>query len=115
MAKYIVGKKTKMLRLYLPSFSHFYSISYSSVIHMEICVKDFSGTTAPSTNVGYDLLYCVQESQSPPAYHSLSLSICLSQIKFSVTDFSASMTVRIFKFCIHIESGQFIVEQKTRC
>ena len=25
----------------------FFSISHSSVIHREICVKDFSGTTAP--------------------------------------------------------------------
>ena len=41
-----------------------FSISHSSVIHREICVKDFSGTTAPRilkfvTNVGYDLLCCV--------------------------------------------------------
>ena len=43
-----------------------FSISHSNVIHREICVKDFSGTTAPrilkfGTNVGYDLLYCVKE------------------------------------------------------
>ena len=39
-----------------------FSISHSSVIHREICVKDFSGTAASrilkfGTNVGYDLLY----------------------------------------------------------
>ena len=45
-----------------------FSMSHSSVIYREICVKDFSGTTAPrilkfGTNVGYDLLYCVKENQ----------------------------------------------------
>ena len=56
----------------------------------EICVKDFSGTTAPrilkfGTNVGYDLLHCVRENQPPvrenqppDAYHFLYLSIFLS-------------------------------------
>ena len=39
-------------------------------------VKDFSGTTTPrilkfGKNVGYDLLYCVKESQPPHVYHSL--------------------------------------------
>ena len=62
-------------------FFHF-SISHSNVIHREICVKDFSGTTAPrilkfGTNVGYDLLYCVKENPHA-AYHSLYLSIFLS-------------------------------------
>ena len=60
-----------------------FSISHSNVIHREICVKGFSGTTEPrtlkfSTNVGYNLLYCVRENQPPPAYHSLYLSIFLS-------------------------------------
>ena len=60
-----------------------FSISHSNVIHREICVKDFSGTTAPrilkfGTNVGYDLLYCVKENQHAAAYHSLDLSILLS-------------------------------------
>ena len=46
-------------------------------------VKDFSGTTEPrilkvGTNVGYNLLYCVRENQSPAAYHSHYLSIFLS-------------------------------------
>ena len=31
-----------------------------------------------STNVRYDLLYCVKENQPHAAYHSLYLSICLS-------------------------------------
>ena len=60
-----------------------FSISHSNVIPTEICVKDFSGTTAPrilkfGTNVGYDLLYCVKENQHAAAYHSLYLSIFLS-------------------------------------
>ena len=59
-----------------------FSIFHSSVIHREICVKDFTGTTAPrilkfGTNVEYDLLYCVKENQHA-AYHSLYLSIFLS-------------------------------------
>ena len=58
-------------------------ISHSNVIHREICVKDFSGTTAPrilkfGTNVGYYLLYCVKENQDAAAYHSLYLSIFLT-------------------------------------
>ena len=60
-----------------------FSISHSNVIYREICVKDFSGTTAPrilkfGTNVVYDLLYCVRENQPPAAYHFLYLSILLS-------------------------------------
>ena len=60
-----------------------FSISHSNVIHREICVKDFSGTTVPrilkfGTNVGYDLLYCVRETQHAAAYHSPYLSIFLS-------------------------------------
>ena len=82
MAKYFVGLKTKMLRFIFTIFFHF-SISHSNIIHREICVKDFSGTTVPrilkfGTNVGYDLLYCVKESQLVAAYHSFYLSIFLS-------------------------------------
>ena len=73
-----------MLRLILALFFSFllFSISHS-VIHREICFKDFSGTTTPrllkfGTNVGYDLLHCVRENQPPDAYHFLHLSIFLS-------------------------------------
>ena len=53
-----------------------FSISHSNVLHREICVKDFLGTTTPvilkfGTTVGYDMLYCVKENQPPAAYHSL--------------------------------------------
>ena len=81
-----------------------FPISHSNVIYRDICVKDFSGTTAPrilkfGTNVVYDLLYCVRENQPSAAYHFLYLSIfSFSPIKFSVTDFSASMRARVFKF-----------------
>ena len=59
-----------------------FSISHSNVIHREICVKDFSGTTAPrilkfGTNAGMTL-YCVKQNQNAAAYHSLYLSIFLS-------------------------------------
>ena len=59
---------------------HFPFFHLSNVIHREICVKDFSGTTAPrilkfGTNVRYDLLYCVKENQHAAAYHFLYLSI----------------------------------------
>ena len=57
-----------------------FSISHSNVIHREICVNDFSGTTVPrilkfGTNVGYDLLYCEKENQHSAAYHSPYLFI----------------------------------------
>ena len=85
VAKYIVGKKIKMLRLMFAFFFPFllFSVSHSNVIHREICVKDFSGTTAPTilkfgTGVGYDLLHCVRDNQAPDAYHFLYLSILLS-------------------------------------
>ena len=99
-----------------------FSISHSNVIHSEICVKDFSGTTVPrifklGTNVGYDFLYCVKENQPPPAYNFLYLFFFLSlQANFSVTNFLASMRAKVFKFCIHIESGQVYcgTENKTQ-
>ena len=60
-----------------------FSISHSNVIHREICVNNFSGTTVPGilkfgTNVGYDLFCCVKENQYAAAYHSPYLSIFLS-------------------------------------
>ena len=64
--------------IFLP-FS-FFSISRSSVMHREICVKDFSGTTAPriskfGTHIGYDHLYHVRKNQN--FYHSLYMSFFL--------------------------------------
>ena len=58
-------------------------ISHSNIMHREICVKSFSGTTAPrilkfDANIAYDYLYCVRENQHPDAYHFLYLSIFFS-------------------------------------
>ena len=67
----IIWKKTIMLKFILPSF---FSISHSNVMHWDICVKNFSGTTALlkfSTNSGYNWLNYVRENQHPHAYHSL--------------------------------------------
>ena len=88
-----------------------FSISHSSVIHREICVKDFSGNTAPrilkfGTNVGYDSLYCVKENQRATAFYSLYLYIFLSlQANFllQISRFYESQSLQI---CIQIESGQ---------
>ena len=77
VAKYIVyfGIENQDAEIYF--YHHFpfflFSISHSSVIHREICVKDFSGTSVPrilkfGTNVGYDL-YCVKENQHVAAFH----------------------------------------------
>ena len=66
-------------------------------------VKDFSGTTEPrilkvGTNVGYNLLYCVRENHHPTAYRSHYFHFSFSPIKFSVTDFSASMRAKSSNF-----------------
>ena len=73
--------------------------------------KDFSGTTAPrilkfGTNVGFDLLYCVRQNQPPTLTIPFFVLFSFSPIKISVTDFSAPMRARVFKFCIHLQSGQ---------
>ena len=65
-----------------------FPISYSNVIHGEICFKDFSGTTAPKnlkfgSNIGYHKLYCVRENQHLFAYHFLYLSIFSFHCSFS--------------------------------
>ena len=88
-----------------------FPISHSNVIHRKICVKDFSGTTVPrilkfGTNVEYDLLYCVGENQPPDAYHFLYLSIFLSLQSNFLLQISRLLWDRVFKFLIHLESGQ---------
>ena len=105
-----MGKKNKILWLDFAFFFHF-SIPHFNVIYREICVNDFSGTTVPrilkfGTNVGYDLLYCVKENQPAAAYHCLICPFFFLSKQISVTNFLASMRARVFKFCIHIESGQ---------
>ena len=76
-----------------------------------MCVKDFSGTTAPrilkfGTNAGYDLLYYVKENQSAAAYHCLICQFLFLSQQIFCYKFLASMRARVFKFCINIESGQ---------
>ena len=68
-----------MLKCLLTSFD-FFSISHSSLMHREICVKNFTGTTAPriskfGTNIGYDHLYRVRKNQHTYVYYSLYLFI----------------------------------------
>ena len=75
-------------------------------------VKDFSETTLPKilkfgTNVRYDKLYCVFKNQpiyglSVPLFVHFSFSLT----KFSVTNFSASISDRAFKFCLHNEDNR---------
>ena len=66
-------KENPHTEMYFAFFFHFFlfSIFHASVI----CVKYFSGTTAPrilkfGTNIGYDLLYCIRDNQHPDAYNS---------------------------------------------
>ena len=57
------------------------------------------------TNIGYDKLYCVLKNQPHLAYQSLYLSIFLSNFFFHLIS-TASMSARVFKFCIHDEYDQ---------
>ena len=73
-------------------------------------VKNFSGTTLLRilkfcTSFGYDKLHCVLQNQPHIAYQFLYLSIFLSN-KFFHHISSASMSARVFKFCIHDEDNQ---------
>ena len=96
------------------------SISHSNVIHREICVKDFSGTTAPrilkfGTNVGYDLLHCVRENQPPGGYHFLHLSIFL----YLHLNFLLQISLLLWEpessnYLYTLRVVKFIVGQKTK-
>ena len=77
-----------------------FSISHSSVIHREICVKDFSGTTAPrilkfGTNVEYDLLYCLKENQPPDLIIPFICPFSFYPVKHFVTEFSVPITASL--------------------
>ena len=97
-----------------------FSISHSIVVHREICVKDFSGTTAPrilkfGTNVGYDLLHCVRENQPPDAYHSLYLSSFLSvQSNFLLQISWLLWEPESSNFLYTLRVAKYIVRQKTK-
>ena len=95
-------------------------IFHSNVIYGEICVKDFSGTTVPrilkfGTNFGYDLLYCVKESQHAANYYFLICPFFFHSKQIFCYIFLSFMRARVFKLCIHIESGQvyYGTESKT--
>ena len=119
MTKYIVGQKTKMLR-FIFTFTFHFSISHSNVFNREICVKDFSGTTAPrvlkfGTNVGYDLLYCVKENQHAAAYHSPYLSIFLylqANFLLQISYFLCEPESSNFVYTLRV--AKYIVGQKTK-
>ena len=69
------------MKFILPSF-YLFSIPHSNVMHRKVCVKGFSGPTAPrilefGTNFGYDYFYGVRQNQHPHVYHCLYLSISL--------------------------------------
>ena len=109
-------RKPRCWNLFLPSFS----ISHSSVIHREVCVKDFSGTTAPrilkfGINVGFVLLYCVKENQHATAYHSFYLPICLSlQWKFSSQNSQLLLQPESSNFVYTLRGTKYIVRKKTK-
>ena len=72
-------------------------------MHREICVKQFSGTTASKfiklgTNVRYYQLYCVSEYQHLHAYHSLYLCCFPFSPKYFVSYFASPMGARVLKF-----------------
>ena len=121
-ANFIVGKKTKILWLIFAFFFHFsfFSISHSNVIHREICVKDFSGTTVPrilklGTNVGYNLSYCVKENQHAAAYHYPHLSIFLSyKANFLLHIFQLLWEPESSNFVYTLRVAKYIVGQKTK-
>ena len=98
----------------------FFSISHSNVIHREICVKDFSGITAPrilkfGANVGYVLLHCVREKQPPDAYCFLYLSIFLSlQSNFLLQISLLLWEPEYSNFLYILGVAKYIVGQKTK-
>ena len=101
-------------------FFFFFSISHSNVIHREICVKDFSGITAPrilkfGANVGYVLLHCVRENQPPDAYYFLYLSIFLScQSNFLLQISLLLWEPESSNFLYILRVAKYIVGQKTK-
>ena len=54
------------------------------------------------TNIGYDKMYCLLMNQPNMVYQSLYVSIFLSNYFVHLVS-SASMSARVFKFCINDE------------
>ena len=121
--KCITENKTKVLRFIFAFFFVFFpfSISHSKVMSIEISVKYFAGTTWPrilkfGTKLGNEQLYCVLKNPPHIAYQSLYLSNFPSLLvtEFSITDFSASVLDRVFKFVYMMRTTKCITENKTK-
>ena len=121
--KCITENKTSVLRFIFAFFFYFFpfSISHSKVMNMEIFVKDFSGTTWSrilkfGTKLGNDNILCNKVSATYCLSVPLFVHFSFSLTNFSVTDFSASIWIRVFKFCIHdrMRTTKCITENKTR-
>ena len=99
-----------MLKFILPFFFlpfSLFSISQSNVTHREICVKGFSGTTAPrifkfDTNIGYYYVLCKRESILMLTFHVLVHFSFSPVTLFFVKDFSGTTAIRILKFGTNI-------------
>ena len=94
----------------------------SDVIHREICVKDFSGTTAPrilktGTNVGYDLLHCVRENQPPDACFICPFFFLSNQIFYDrFLSFYESQSLNSnFLYTLRVTKPSILWDRKPRC
>ena len=66
------------------------------------------------TNIGYDLLYCVSENQSPHTYHFIYLFIFFfAEMKVIVTYFLASMKAKVFELCALLERVKIFCLKRT--
>ena len=103
----------------MPRHRDIFPMHFCSVKHREICVKYFSGTTAPrilkfGTNIGYDLLYCIRDNQHPYAYHSLNLSIFLFLPQIFSSQISQLLSEPEFSNFLYTYRGlKYIVIKKT--
>ena len=86
-------------------------------MHRQICVKDFSGTTAHriskfGTKIGYDNLYRVRVNQHPLClFFPLFFHLSRSPIKYFVKDISRATSAWILKFRINIEYDLYCVRE----
>ena len=93
------------------SFSLLVPFSFSPI---KFSVKDFSATTATrilrfGTSVGYDLLCNRESACSYLSFPLFAYFFLFFPIKFFITDFSARMRVRVFKFCISLQRVELYV------
>ena len=109
------GKKSRCWDKVLPYFS----ISHSTVIYREICVKDSSKTTAArilkfGTNVGYDLLYCVRENQPPALTISFIFPFFFLSNQIFCYRFLSFYESQSSNFLCTLRVTKYIVGQKTK-